>query len=397
MRPKFFLKLTDFFASFFKSRKSLLLVAAVVGLIGWTIQIFPASNQTATPGASSAMAGAAPLIGLGKLEPESKVIQLTAPTSTGETRLARLLVEEGDQVQNGQLIAVLESEPHLQAQLWEAQQRVAVQQAELARVQAGQSGSRIQAQQATVERLQSAWMANLTAQHAGIARLQTEVDHACLEYQRYERLLQSGDIAQSVLDEKKLRWDVAQNSLKEAEAQLSRIQSADGLQIVEAQATLDQIAEVRAVDRQVAATNLAAAQATVMRLEVSLAQAYVKAPCAGQILKIHTRSGEKISNQGIAEMGNTRRMYALAEIYETDIGRVKIGQSAQVQCQSIAQPLSGVVEAIGLLVKRQEVVNTDPAANTDARVVEVRIKLDEASSTRASQFTNHQVTVRIVQ
>lgn len=397
MRTQFFLRLTKFCTSCSKSRKSLLLVAAVVGLIGWTIQIFPASNQTATPGASSAMADAAPLIGLGKLEPESKVIQLTAPTSTGETRLARLLVEEGDQVQNGQLIAVLESEPHLQAQLREAQQSVAVQQAELARVQAGQSGSRIQAQQATVERLQSAWMANLTAQQAGIARLQTEVDHACLDYQRYERLLQSGDIAQSVLDEKKLRWDVAQHSLKEAQAQLSRIQSADGLQIVEAQATLDQIAEVRAVDRQVAATNLAAAQATVMRLEVSLAQAYVKAPCAGQILKIHTRSGEKISHQGIAEMGNTRRMYALAEIYETDIGRVKIGQSAQVECQSIAQPLYGVVESIGLLVKRQEVVNTDPAANTDARVVEVRIKLDEASSTRASQFTNHQVTVRIVQ
>ncbi|MEO0349804.1 MAG: hypothetical protein AAF282_07115 [Cyanobacteria bacterium P01_A01_bin.15] len=38
--------------------------------------------------------------------------------------------------------------------------------------------------------------------------------------------------------------------------------------------------------------------------------------------------------------------------------------------------LQGTVQRIGLQVEAQEVINEDPAANIDAKVVEVHIQLD---------------------
>src|SRR2546425_1044720 len=44
----------------------------------------------------------------------------------------------------------------------------------------------------------------------------------------------------------------------------------------------------------------------------------VRAPVAGRILKVHARSGERVGPAGIVELGATERMYAVAEVYETD-------------------------------------------------------------------------------
>ena len=66
-------------------------------------------------------------------------------------------------------------------------------------------------------------------------------------------------------------------------------------------------------------------------------------------------------------------MYAVTEVYESDIGKVKLGQSATVTSSAIEGKLTGTVEQIGLEIERQEVVNTDPTSNIDARVVEVKV------------------------
>jgi HlyD family secretion protein len=53
------------------------------------------------------------------------------------------------------------------------------------------------------------------------------------------------------------------------------------------------------------------------------------------------------------------------------------------------------VDQIGLQVQTQSEVDIDPAANLDARIVEVRIRLDESSSRAAARSSNRQVTVTI--
>jgi HlyD family secretion protein len=56
--------------------------------------------------------------------------------------------------------------------------------------------------------------------------------------------------------------------------------------------------------------------------------------------------------------------------------------------------LYGAVEHVGLIVGRQNLVSDDTAANTDARVIEVLVRLDPESSTRAAGFSNLEAVAR---
>ena len=100
------------------------------------------------------------------------------------------------------------------------------------------------------------------------------------------------------------------------------------------------------------------------------------------------------ADAGVLEIGRTDEMFAVAEVYETEIGRVELGQRALVSSPALASPLEGTVERIGLKVGKLDVLGTDPVAKTDARVVEVDIRLDDGA--RVSHLTNLQVEVSLV-
>lgn len=140
------------------------------------------------------------------------------------------------------------------------------------------------------------------------------------------------------------------------------------------------------MDLDVARADLAAARAY---LDLSL----VHSPMRAQVIKIHTYPGERVEADGILELARTDRMYAVAEVYETDITRVKIGQEAEITAPALSLPLSGKVERIALQIGRMDALGTDPIAKTDARVVEVHILLDDSEA--VSRLTNMQVEVEI--
>ncbi len=81
----------------------------------------------------------------------------------------------------------------------------------------------------------------------------------------------------------------------------------------------------------------------------------------------------------------------VAEVYESDLPRVKPGQPVRITSPALAQPLQARVGQIGAIVLRQKVINTDPSANNDNRVVEVRAPLTPGSNVRARGLTNLQV------
>jgi HlyD family secretion protein len=140
------------------------------------------------------------------------------------------------------------------------------------------------------------------------------------------------------------------------------------------------------IAERIARANLDAALAD---LELSL----VKAPVAGQVLEVHARAGERAGPEGIVELGRTDEMFVVAQVYETDIGRVKPQQRARITSSVLGEPLEGVVERVALKVGKLDAVDADPVARTDARVVEVEIRL--ADGQRVAGLTNLQVDVEI--
>lgn len=328
---------------------------------------------------------------LGRLEPKAEVISLAAPVDLDGDRLAQLLVKEGDTVKTGQVVAILDSRQVLQDELLQAQEQVNNAQAKLNQVKAGAKTGEIEAQQATIKQLEAELNGGNDTQNAAIARWQSEVRNANAEYRRFVQLYSQGAIAASNLDSKRLVAETAEAQLNEAVSTKSRNQRSLQAQISQAKATLNQIAEVRPVDVQTAQTEVESAVATVKRAQTALNQASIRAPISGQIIKIYTRPGEKLSDEGIVAMGKTDQMIAVAEVYQTDIGKIRVGQLSVITSQAFDGEIKGTVAQIGNQVERQKVFSDQPGENLDRRIVEVKIRLNPEHSKRVAGLTNLQV------
>jgi HlyD family secretion protein len=84
---------------------------------------------------------------------------------------------------------------------------------------------------------------------------------------------------------------------------------------------------------------------------------------------------------------------AIAEVYETDVRFVREGQKATVNSGALAAPVTGRVERVGRLINKSDVFGIDPTAEADARVIEVRVRLD--ANTVTAGYNRHQVSVTI--
>lgn len=357
-------------------------------------------NSQSTQRAESQAAAVSPpkittVTALGRLEPQGEVIKLSAPTSNNGNRVDQLLVQKGDRVKARQMIAILDNRDRLLAAYEQAQEEVKVAQANLAITQAGAKQGEINAQRAEIARLEAQRQGDIDAQVATVARLISELQNAETEFNRYQSLYQKGAISASDRDSKRLALNTAQKNVQEAKAVFARIQSTSPAQLNQARANLDRIAEVRPVDVQANQAEVDRTIAAMKQAKADLDQAYVRSPINGEVLDIHTRAGEVVSSDGIVEIGKTQQMYAIAEVYQSDISKVKPGQRVRVTSDSMPGELLGTVEQIDSQVKRQTIVNTDPSTNIDGRVVEVHVALDTASSQRAAKFTNLQVTAVI--
>ncbi|MGL4881087.1 MAG: HlyD family efflux transporter periplasmic adaptor subunit, partial [Waterburya sp.] len=123
---------------------------------------------------------------------------------------------------------------------------------------------------------------------------------------------------------------------------------------------------------------------------------FVRAPREGEIIQINTHAGELIGDSGILKLGQTNQMYVSAEIYQSDINRVRLSQKARITGDAFNGELVGTVSKIGREVASQSIEDSDPLANVDARVIEVKIRLNQADSKKVSGLTNLQVKVKII-
>ena len=333
---------------------------------------------------------------LGRLQPDGEVTNLSAPNSVNGVRVERTLVKEGEEVKAGQVLAYLENYARATAALQQALDQLEVAKARLAQVQSGAKPGDIAAQKAAIARLESQLKGDVAAQQATINRIQAEVDNATSENNRYQQLYKDGAVSASVADSKALQLKTAQQQLTEARASLNRTQNTLQDQLKEGKARLNSISEVRTVDVELAQTEVRSAVTAVKQAQADQELTYLKSPIDGQVLKLHAKTGEVISNAGFAEIGKISQMYVIAEVYQTDIQKVHLGQKATITSNAFPGNIEGTVSEIGWQIERQNIFSLNPAADTDRRIVEVKISInDPADTQRVERLTNLQVDVAI--
>lgn len=364
------------------------LALAALGVSIWFV-IGRFSNNpspTASPSATGGKEQIKAISALGRLEPQGEVIKVASPSALGTSRIVKLMVKEGDTVKQGQVIAILDSYDRSVAALLQAQSLAQESDRNLAKVRAGAKVGDIAAQEGNVR----ATAANIKALEANTARIKSELEIAGRDYNRFLEVFKEGAISQTVLDTYRLKVETLQGQFIQSQQQVQQAQ----FQLSQSQGLLSSVKEVRPTDIQFAEAQLQTAIVNVKKAEVDLDLAQVRAPIDGQVIKINSKIGEVVSQtNGVIDLGNTSQMYVVAEIYETDIGKIKVGQKATIESEAFEGEITGKVDRIGLRIAKNDVLGTDPAAKTDARIIEVKIKLDE--STKVSGLTNLQVRVKV--
>jgi HlyD family secretion protein len=250
---------------------------------------------------------------LGRLDPAGEILLLAAPITGigGSPRISRLLVQEGDRVQAGQLLASFDNRPGHRAE-----------------------------KQLLLTR---------------IANLQRRLALERRELERFRSLASVGAVAPDALDVREQEFLVLQGELEEARAEL-------------------------------------------VRVKTDLVNTELRAPIDGTVLRIHARVGERPDDDGILELADSDRMEALLEVYESDIDRVRPGQRVELRSENggFEGTLAGRVKRISPQVRQREILSTDPTADADARIVEVRVGLDPEDARRVRELTGLKVIGRFL-
>lgn len=342
------------------------------------------------------------VVALGTLQPEGDIIKLSSPNAQ-DSRVDRILVTEGDFVRANQVVAVLQGIDTRQAELQDAQADVRLRNAELLKVRQGEAKkAQIEAQKSVITRLEAQLITQTAQRKAALASAEATLNNAKLTYQRRLSLNREGAIKLEDLDIAKRDLAMAEAALNERQAELNQTFKSLNAEISQEKSRLAELKEIRPIDVEIARSQLEKARITVAERKARLKDAQVRAPLAGQILKINSRVGEQVSTtQGILELAKTDRMFAVAEISETDIGKIRLGQKASIKSEynGFTGEVRGIVEQIGLQIIKKNTQDAatanSPTNDQNTRVVAVKVRLDKQDNSKVAALTNMQVRVNL--
>ena len=323
----------------------------------------------------------------GRLEPESEVVGVGAAP---DERIGTIRVVEGQTVHAGDVLVYLTTyeerlreRDYAASQLEDARTRLSAETAH--------GGSLIKESEVRIRQLEATQPIELEAQRANVDTIQSELAQSRADCERNQILSRDGLVTAQVLAHSIAEVGQNESRLRSARAVLERLQRDHPLRLEMARAQL-RTAQAGLSSAQ-SLVQLRSLASNVQLAEARLARTIIRAPVDGVILKVQLHPGESVGPGPILKMGNTSQMFAVAEVYETDIGLVRVGQKARLTSGALARGVTGVVATIGRTVHRTTVLDVDPAADVDSRVVEVRIKLDDSQT--VASLTNLQVRIDI--
>src|SRR5262245_34523905 len=267
-------------------------------------------------------------------------------------RVTELTVREGDSVQAGQVLAVISS-PQDEADYQAQQARVMSDRRKVEQLQRQLKtyAEKIRQSQIEVEQAQTdapaqvkTAEANVAASKAELVRSEAELQQSKVDVERYAPLGKSGAVSAQLAEQYGTKLKVAEASVEANRKQVAAAEAA--LEQSRAQLENPRIKEAdrRTLEREVdeLKAQIAAAQADVeagqgelKHIEADLEDLKILATIAGHILTRSAEPGRVIARgQTILTMVDLDKLYLRGFVPEGNVGKVRVGQSAEVYLDS---------------------------------------------------------------
>lgn len=336
------------------------------------------------PAATQAVTAAPPVVtvttqsaALGKVDSTllvtgsvSAIDPLTVSSQASGLSIVQVLAEEGDYVQKGQVLCILDSSV-LQAQLKGMEARMVGSRATAVKAEQPNRVEDIAGLQAAHQQA----MADVQQRQAMVAQSEAALINARSNAKRYRDLLREGAISQQEADNRATDEITASTNLQAAKEQLSAMrfaaeQTSKKMQMAQSGGRREDIIVSRASADETAAS--------VQQLRAQISQTIVRAPDEGLITKRNAHIGDVASNgEAMFEMIRKGELELRAQVTQSDLNRLKPGITAD---------LSDSVRAI-----KGKIFQISPTVDSATRLGTVRIAIPKESGFRPGMFVQGSV------
>jgi len=277
----------------------------------------------------------------GLVEPVSEEVKIGSEL---DGKLRQVMVDEGDRVARGQVIAVLENDDYA-ARVELAKADLAERRAELERLL---NGSRAE------ERREA---------EASVREARAVLDTATDEWQRRRTLLAQGAISRTEFDTAEREYRVAQARLEAARQHFALVDAA-----------------ARPDDRMRAEAEVRAAEAGLANAQALYEKTIVRSPIDAVVLRRYRKTGESViakDETPIVSLGSTARLRVRVDVDETDVNRLREGQPAWVTADAYGnRRFTGRVVRIGQILGPKNVTTDRATEKQDTKILETLVELD---------------------
>lgn len=284
----------------------------------------------------------------GRVEPIKSVN--VSPENPG--RLVKLLVEQGDRVEAGQTLAIMENS-ELQAQVSQAQAELKQARASSsegrAKVNAEipQAQARFNQAQARLNQAQARIPRDIQQTQAQINAAESRLKLVTERLKRNEYLLQQGGIAQDTFDEVNNEYQNALSTINELQQRLQQLKTTGGseveqlkAEVAEARIALEQRQQTADDEVDALQASVDASEAALRRLEIQYANTIVKAPFDGIVTQRYAVEGSFVTPSTSASstasasatsiLALAQGLEVIAKVTELDIGQLQPGQKVRI-------------------------------------------------------------------
>jgi HlyD family secretion protein len=346
----------------------------------------------------------------GTIKPQ-RTINLS-PKSSGY--LKQLLVKEGDQVKQGQIVAYMD-DSNLQGQLTQARAQLMEQEANLNKLVNGnrpediaQSQAQLNEAQSNLQQLETGNRPEEISQaQAQLSKAQADLQLAADDLQRNQSLLSAGAISAQTVVQKRSAQEAAQALVNQAQAALKLQRSGTRPEeIAQARSQVEQRQQAlnllkagsRPEDIAVARAQVEAARGALQTVEAQLNDTIIRAPFTGMVTKKYSDPGsfvtpttagssvEGSASNSILTLASTYQVVAYLD--EANVARVNVGQPVKITADSYPdRTFSGTVSQVA----------AQATTTSNVTSFEVQVSLESAAQKLLRVGTNTEVDFQVGQ